>query len=153
MKLDIEVDASKHRLFFTGFGEGLVVHPWEGEAVDFSLGPQSVPLSRIIDNQYGSADASSPWFAFWQEDCAFPPIYLVRAETWEAAYEDFCDEVLEPLSADDMTDYDEDEVARNSSGEPIDTESVQGCAVRLESAQLVPPAPLVAVSRPPTEES
>ena len=137
MKLDIEVDASKHRLFFTGFGEGLVVHPWEGEAVDFSSGPQSVPPSRIIDNQYGSTDASSPWFAFWQEDCAFPPIYLVRAETWEAAYDDFCD-TLEPLSADDMTDYDEDTVARNSSGEPIDTESVQGRALRLASVQLVP---------------
>lgn len=94
----------------------------------------SVPVSRVIDNQYGGTDYASPWFAFWEADCMAPPIYIVRAESWEAAYEDFCD-VIAPISDSDLPDYlnaaGEFEGNYNSNGQPIDTESVNGCEISL----------------------
>lgn len=98
-------------------------------------GPDSsVPVSRFVDNQYGSTDYASPWFAFWQEDCMDPPIWIVRASSFEAAYEDFCDEI-EPIDQASLPDYltatGEYEGSINCDGEPIDTESVNGCEIKL----------------------
>lgn len=132
MKIDLEVDLKKYRLQFTGFAHGLIVNP-HGDEVSLSSGPQTVPLKQVIDEQYGGADSGSPWFAFWVEDCAFPNVWLVRAESFESAYENFCD-TLPALNPSEVED--EDACSRNSEGDPIDTEAVQGCGVELVSLQL-----------------
>lgn len=74
---------------------------------EHSADGHTVSLNHLIDNQYGGADAASPWFAFWQEDCMSPPIWIVRAESFEAAYEEFLDELPETK----LEDLDEDQRA------------------------------------------
>jgi hypothetical protein len=96
-----------------------------------------VPARCVIDNQYGCADSDSPWFAFWQGDCMDPPVWIVRATSFEAAYGDFCDEI-QPIDQASLPDYlnaaGEYEGHYNSRGEPIDTESINGCEIELISA-------------------
>lgn len=106
-------------------------------------GPDSsVPVSRVIDNQYGGTDYASPWFAFWEADCMSPAISIVRAESWEAAYEDF----LDTLPDADPSDWSDEEKATaedpdngnlpsgysfSGNGRIIFTENVNGCEITL----------------------
>lgn len=86
-------------------------------------------------------DAEDPWFAFWEEDCMAPPIYVIRAANFEDAYEHFCDEVVgkHPISEADLEDYrlPDGELSCNytSSGVPINTDSVSGCEIFLDSVR------------------
>ncbi len=82
-----------------------------------------------INADYGSGR----WFAFWIEDCFDPCIYVIQQETFEAAYEDFCDWQADQLRIDeaDLIGRDENFMNYTSNGTPIDTEAVQGCECHL----------------------
>lgn len=133
MKTSIELDLTKARLVFGWRFRNLVVNPTDSERFDV----HNVPTSRIID-ECGDSDAK--WFAFYEEDCFDPPIWIVRAESFERAYEDFVDsrpEVnLEDLDEDqreelegsgDLSGY-----AYNLSGRLVYTEAIMGHEVELK---------------------
>lgn len=101
MKIAIEFDTATDRIEFAWKFRPLVINAEESERFDV----HNVPVSRVIDNQYGAADSASPWFAFYVEDCFDPPIWLVRADSWESAYDDFVDALPET----DLGDLDEDQ--------------------------------------------
>lgn len=96
----------------------------KGETSDV-VGPTSV--SDVSDYGWGK------WFIFVIADCYFPPLYAVRHESFESAYEEFCDWQVEQLKIEelDLKDYDENALHYSSNGAPIDTESVQGFEVTL----------------------
>ena len=123
-KIEIEFPLESTRLVFSGMGRPLVLNPRECKgsplapskiwphcgAADhqcreiYTSEISAVPLSRFLDE---SGDYAASWFAFWEEDCMDPPIWIVRAESFEQAYEDFINEVVSrsPLSESDLTDY------------------------------------------------
>ena len=133
MKTSIELDLSKARLVFGWRFSNLVVNPTEAERFD----AHSVPTSRIIDE---SGDAEAKWFGFYEEDCMAPPIYLVRAHTFEQAYEDFIDSRPE-VSFEDLDEEQREELeksgglsgyAYDSSGRLVYTETIMGYEVELK---------------------
>jgi hypothetical protein len=73
------------------------------------------------------------FFAFWVADCFDPPIAIVRADSWENAYEIFLDEFERWIKIDepDLGDYDEETLTYNSNGTPIDSEAVNGQEIKL----------------------
>jgi hypothetical protein len=84
-------------------------------------------------------DYGKGWFVFYVEDCFAPPLAIIRADSFETAYEIFCDEFERWIRVDetDAADYPEDERNYNGNGTHIDTESVQGAEIRLVSVQVV----------------
>ncbi len=50
---------------------------------------------RLIDFEDVDNNADDPWFIFYAEDCAFPTPHLIRAASWENAYEAFIDQEVE----------------------------------------------------------
>jgi hypothetical protein len=161
-KIEIEFDLTKTRLEFSGMGRPLVINPREckGDAsgkkypscsshdkhecredVDFSTFecPTTVPLSRMLDE---SGDYAASWYAFWEEDCMDPPIWIVRADSFEQAYEDFCNEAIEPLDEATLADYtrneegDYDDLTLTEKGW-ISTEATQGREICLVSAEVL----------------
>jgi hypothetical protein len=58
-------------------------------------------ISKIIADNYSDDD---PFFIFFEQDCMSPLLTLVRAESFESAYELFV-ETLTPLSDTDLADY------------------------------------------------
>lgn len=131
----IEFPATARLVFRTPMGSLLIVNPREckgdkaGKVWPHCSGPiskpdhdckenvhgpdASVPVSSFVDNQYGATDYDSPWFAFWEEDCMSPPISVVRASSFEAAYEDFLDTLPE------------------AELDVVHTENVNGCEIKL----------------------
>lgn len=58
-------------------------------------------------------------------DCAFPPHYLVAADSLDDAYGIFLSETDSCLVEDpDLKDYDEDSLSYDDTGRPMDTESL-----------------------------
>lgn len=165
-KIEIAFDRKSTRLVFKGMGQHLIINPrpakcefqFDPNAGNYSCaecdksgfdddhheecwgasgGPLRIPLERVIDEY---ADSESPWFAFWEEDCFEPPIWIVRAESFEQAYEDFVD----ALPAADLEDLDEDQRAMvegggnlpdgytfDSQGALKHTETIQGREIEL----------------------
>lgn len=66
-------------------------------------------VQRVNDVYFQDTWDKSKWFIFYVADCFCPPLYLIRANSWEDAYEAFCDEF----------------------SDAIDTEAVQGFEVKL----------------------
>lgn len=102
----------------------------KGETSDV-VGPARV--SHVID-EWGLDGGT--WFIFYLDDCFFPPMYAVRGEHFQAAYEAFCDWHAKNLHGlkiedDELKDYDEDSLSFTSNGIPIDAESVCGFEVKL----------------------
>lgn len=137
MKTSIELDLSKARLVFGWRFSNLVVNPTEAERFDV----HAVPVSRIID-ECGDSDAR--WFGFYEEDCMDPPIYLVRARTFEQAYEDFIDSRPE-VSLEDLDEEQREELeksgdlsgyAYDSSGRLVYTEAIMGYEIELKEVTL-----------------
>lgn len=134
-KIEIEFDLTKTRLEFSGMGRPLVINPHPAKCPAFKFvpgnnytcgtcgksgtGPEHsgegspeisvVPLTRFLDE---SGDYAASWFAFWEEDCMDPPIWIVRAESFERAYEDFC----ETLPEVNVEDLDADQIAAEKEG-------------------------------------
>ena len=144
--MNIEFDLKTTRLEFRGLGNGLIVNPRPDET-GMSYQPASVPTSRVIDNQYGGADSDSPWFVFFHENCAWPSYWIVRAESWESAYEEFLDEQPEadpsdladagwdPETSDDLPDG----FSWDSSGRIVYSECIMGHEIELISATRIAP--------------
>lgn len=72
-------------------------------------------------------DTEGNWYACYNVDCFDPPFAVIRARSFESAYELFCDEFSDWLKVDDSdaADYPEDERNYNGSGVHIDTQNVQ----------------------------
>ena len=74
-------------------------------------------------------DTDSAWdgpaFAFYEETMFDPPVYVVHADTWEAAYDEYVDRHVDELTDPDLYDYDPETVDYTSDGRPVDTELVQ----------------------------
>ncbi len=89
--------------------------------------------SPICD--YYIEDTAGKWFIFYVADCFDPPMFLIRARTWEDAYDTFCDEFssLMRIEDADLKDYDEDTLHYSASGVPIDDEAAQGHEVTLDT--------------------
>ena len=108
MKIDLETDLKSARVVFSPIGRGsvvssLVINPRESEQFDV----HNVPLTQVIDD----SGSDGFFFAFWEEDCAFPPIYIVRADSFESAYEVFVEEFCTPLDDVTLQDYEGSEDA------------------------------------------
>lgn len=79
------------------------------------------------------------WFIFAVVDCHFPARDLVRADSFEGAYEEYVDWAAEnrhiKIEEGDYADYkvesDESTCGWTSDGTPVDTESIQGHEVQL----------------------
>jgi len=71
-------------------------------------------------------DTEGAWFACFNVDCFDPPFAVIRARSFETAYDVFGDEFAEWLKVDeaDAADYPEDERDYNGSGVHIDTDNV-----------------------------
>lgn len=83
--------------------------------------------------KYYCEDTEGEFYLFCNCDCAFPPVAIIRADSWEQAYETFCDEFSRWMAIDetDIADYEEDSLNYSASGVAIDTDSVQGFEVIL----------------------
>lgn len=72
----------------------------------------------------------SRWFLFANVDCFDPNVFIVRAKSFETAYDVFCDEFAKQagllVDESDAADYPEDDRNYNNNGEHINTEGVQG---------------------------
>lgn len=89
---------------------------------------------QLVENLSGMYidDTCGDWFFFYEMDCFYPPIYAIRASSFESAYEVFLDEFATVI--DDpatLKDYESDESMSeclyHTSRGPVDTESVNGC--------------------------
>jgi len=110
-----------------------------GREHDYNPDPEKRGYPRGIVSDVNAEWGSGRWFAFWVEDCFNPSIYTIQHDSFEAAYEEFCDWQVDQLKIEDtdLKDYDESSLSYSSNGTPIDTEAVQGCEchlVRIECA-------------------
>lgn len=98
---------------------------------------------RIVDFIGDQSIAGDRWFLFAVADCAFPLHDLVRADSWEEAYEIYCDWAAEhrhiKIEQPNLSDYVDEQGEYNGSytsdGTPIDTENVCGFEVTLLSLE------------------
>jgi hypothetical protein len=90
-------------------------------------------IKRVTDHYID--DPSGSWFAFANVDCFDPPFAIIRARSFEAAYDVFCDEFERWIQVDapDAADYPEEDRVYNGHGTHIDTDNVQGFELRLVS--------------------
>lgn len=78
-------------------------------------------------------------FIFAVADSYFPLHDLVRADTFEDAYEAYIDWAAKrrhlAIEPPDLQDYNEDDLHYTSDGVPVDTDNVQGFEVRFDRAE------------------
>ena len=94
---------------------------------------------HIISEILNEDSDDERWFIFYVEDCYSPPMTLVRARSWEEAYEIYIDWAAEhrglEITEDARKDYEGPDglvCSYTSNGVPVDTKSIQGFEVRLE---------------------
>ncbi|HWH75945.1 MAG TPA: hypothetical protein VNT76_01190 [Candidatus Binatus sp.] len=82
-------------------------------------------IKRTTD--YYIDDTDGQWFACFNVDCFDPPFAVIRARSFESAYEIFCDEFEKWIAVDATAaaDYPEDDRNYNGNGTHIDTDNVQ----------------------------
>ena len=89
-------------------------------------------LSDFID------DNGDKFFIMTVVDCAFPLSDLVRADSFESAYEAYIDWAAKrrhlEISIEDLKDYDPEQVHMTSNGVPVDDENLKGSEVKLVKA-------------------
>lgn len=122
--------SSKAVITVTNGGRLFVFDPKEGP-VDMPYGVKR--LSSFTDEETDG----SLW-CFFAEDCFDPSIHLVRAYTFEDAYEFFCQlqaDIGHYLIQHDDPDYDEDAGHWTDDGRRVDTENFQGFGVELVSVK------------------
>jgi hypothetical protein len=132
--LAIELDGSEYTTLI--FQHDDTFYLWgEGRTYDTRPGPGRL---TDVNTDWGSGK----WFVFCVADCAFPPMFAIRHDSWEDAYAEFVDWQVEMLKIEesDLKDYKEggnDEGADcdyTSNGVPVDTEAVKGFEVALVAA-------------------
>lgn len=79
------------------------------------------PVVRVIDEY-----SSGGFFVCFLDDCYDPPMYLVRGDSWDDAYDNFMvDPKIESfIMLDDLTDLDPDSVTYNDNGTAVDSDAV-----------------------------
>jgi hypothetical protein len=105
-----------------------ILNPRDGETSDAL---RIVTLSGIIDEEQ---DSEARWFIFCEADCAWPTHYIVRATTWEQAWEDFVEACVESMHTDEVPEEYDGE--RKRDGSPVNTENVMGREARLVEVTL-----------------
>lgn len=102
---------------------------WAG---DFPIHPVKMVSGHYID------DTDGRFYLLACVDCMDPAVYIVRARSFETAYEVFCDEFAEKagfvVSESDAADYPEDEREYNGNGQHIDAQHIQGFEVEFVAA-------------------
>jgi hypothetical protein len=107
------------------WGEGELVWPRPVGAQQFSWGDK---FASSYDDS-ASYDDDDPWFAFWVADCFDPSIHVIRAPSFETAYEVFCEREADRgfyLIRDGDPDYDDDAGTWTGDGRRVDSEPFQG---------------------------
>jgi hypothetical protein len=100
-----------------------------GHPDDYLATLQRFPAFQIKrTSEYYIDDTNGAWFAFYNVDCFDPPMAIIRARTFEDAYEVFCDEFEDWIKVEDADagDYPEDDRTYNGNGTHIDTDNVRG---------------------------
>jgi hypothetical protein len=83
-----------------------------------------IDMGSYFVNQY-DFDSMYGLYLCVNADCAFPPHYLVTADSMEEAYSEFLNETDSCLIEEpDLKDYDEDSLTYDDTGRPMDTDSL-----------------------------
>jgi hypothetical protein len=133
-----DIDSAKELVFSTGGDFRYILQP-SGTPEDYLSTLTRFPhhsIKRTTD--YYVDDTSGKWFACYNVDCFDPPMAIIRARSFESAYEVFCDEFSDWLKVDDAdaADYPEDDRNYNGHGVHIDTDNVQIQELTLLSVSL-----------------
>ena len=97
--------------------------------------PEGHRRAADLDDEHGPGGL---WFAFYHEDCFEPPVYIIRARSWEEAYESFLEEfgqVVDEATIEDEYVEDDDRLYHTARG-PVDTENVKGHELKLIAVEL-----------------
>ena len=111
----------------------------QAEATDYMETLNRFPAHQIKrTTEHYIDDTEGKWFAFYNVDCFDPPMAVIRAKSFETAYDVFCDEWERWLKVDDIdaADYPEDNRSYNGNGTHIDIEAVQGNELFLLSVRV-----------------
>lgn len=127
--IDIGEIANARELVFTnGNADHRYILQPKGTAEDYLSTLKRFPHHSIKrTSEHYIDDTSGEWFACYNVDCFDPPMAIVRARSFEQAYEVFCDEFSDWLKVDesDAGDYPEDARNYSGSGVHIDTDNIQ----------------------------
>ena len=90
-------------------------------------------VDTVTTQDYYIEDTDGKWFIFANVDCFAPPMAIVRARTFEEAYEIFLAEWESWVKVEDIdaADYPMDDRQYNENGTHIDAEGVQGFELTL----------------------
>lgn len=102
----------------------LQAHPRENRYLDAL---ERFPRHQVkIATDYYIDDFGGDWYAVANVDCFDPPMAIVRARSFEAALECFCDEFADWIAVDPSSarDYPENDREYNGSGVHIDSSAV-----------------------------
>lgn len=95
----------------------------------------------VRSRSFYSDDTSGSYFAFWEEDCAWPAIFIVQARCWEDAYEVFCDEFASEMSDADydaLTEEEREGVQFGDGGKMLaNHEAINGCEIEFAGIERV----------------
>lgn len=109
------------------------VYLWEAEPGEHVYGVKKVDIDT--EDSYNDDDE---WFACAVGDCMDPPVTLIRAPSWEDAYERFCELEADRghyLIKDGDPDYSDEDGHWTDDGRRVDSQpfTCQGCAlIRIE---------------------
>jgi hypothetical protein len=86
---------------------------------------QHIDMGKYFVN-YRYSDSKYHLYLCVNADCAFPPHYLVAADSIEEAHDEFLTETDSCLIEEsDLKDYDQDSLRYDDNGRPMDTDSLQ----------------------------
>lgn len=117
-------------------GDPTVLYLLQARDEDYLQTLQRFPRAGASRTQHHYIDdPDGDWFWFANVDCFDPPFAIIRARSFESAYECFCCEFERwiAVSEVDAADYPEDERHYNDNGTHIDVSSVQGFPLTLLS--------------------
>jgi len=124
--IDIGSVSNARELVFTqGNNDRRYILQPKGASDDYLARFPNHDVKRTTEHYIDDIDGA--WFACYNVDCFDPPFAIIRARSFEQAYEVFCDEFSDWLKVDETSaaDYPEDERNYNGSGVHIDTDNVQ----------------------------
>ncbi len=137
-----EIDNARELVFSQGNSDHRYILQAPGTTDDYLSTLARFPNHSINRTTHHYIDdPSGQWFACYNVDCFDPPFAVIRARSFESAFEIFCDEFSDWIKVDepDAKDYPEDERDYNGSGVHIDASNVQIHPMQLISILMVNP--------------
>lgn len=134
-----EVSGAVELVFTQGNPDHRYILQPKGTTEDYLSTLKRFPSHSIKrTTEYYIEDTDGRWFACYNVDCFDPPFAVIRAKSFEVAYEVFTDEYSRwfAVDAQDAGDYPEDERNYSASGVHIDTDNIQIQEMRLVSIKL-----------------